>query len=103
MTHVTLINRLQKGMLKPLVFLSLLANVSFAETFLQQAQLLYSRLAAVKLSQSSPVLLNISQLIEARRWKEAADVAIGSDDFSNVGLFKFFPLYLHELKIQTSS
>ena len=90
MTHVTLINRLQKGMLKPLVFLSLLANVSFAETSLQQAQLLYSRLAAVKLSQSSPVLLNISQLIEARRWKEAADVAIGSDDFSNVSLFQFF-------------
>ena len=90
MTHVTLINRLEKGMLKPLVFVSLLANVSFAETSLQQAQLLYSRLAAVKLSQSSPVLLNISQLIEARRWKEAADVAIGSDDFSNVSLFQFF-------------
>ena len=90
MTHVTLINRLQKGMLKPLVFVSLLANVSFAETSLQQAQLLYSRLAAVKLSQSSPVLLNISQLIEAKKWKEAADVAIGSDDFSNVSLFQFF-------------
>ena len=90
MTHVTLINRLEKGMLKPLVFVSLLANVSFAETSLQQAQLLYSRLAAVKLSQSSPVLLNISQLIEARRWKEAADVAIGSADFSNVSLFQFF-------------
>ena len=90
MTHVTLINRLEKGMLKPLVFVSLLANVSFAETSLQQAQLLYSRLAAVKLSQSSPVLLNISQLIEAKKWKEAADVAIGSDDFSNVSLFQFF-------------
>ncbi|NQW44963.1 MAG: hypothetical protein HQ462_06115 [Deltaproteobacteria bacterium] len=90
MTHVTLINRLEKGMLKPLVFVSLLANVSFAETSLQQAQLLYSRLAAVKLSQSSPVLLNISQLIEAKKWKEAADVAIGSEDFSNVSLFQFF-------------
>ncbi|MSP19926.1 MAG: hypothetical protein EXR74_10205 [Bdellovibrionales bacterium] len=90
MTHVKVINRVQKGMLKPLVLVSLLANVSFAETSLQQAQLLYSRLAAVKLSQSSPVLLNISQLIEAKKWKEAADVAIGSDDFSNVSLFQFF-------------
>ncbi len=90
MINLKLTIRLKNGMLKPLFFVSLLVNVSFAETSLQQAQLLYSRLAAVKLSQTSPILLDISRLIEEKKWEEAADKAIGSNDFYNMSLFQFF-------------
>ena len=62
----------------------------FGNASLQSAQLLYSRIAGVKLSYSSPVLLTMKTLLDKKKYSSAADVALNSDDFYNITLFQFF-------------
>jgi len=66
------------------------SHIASAETNVEKAQLLYSRIAGVKLSYSSPLLKQISDKILQKNYAEAAELALNTDDFYNVSLFQYF-------------
>lgn len=72
------------------LFYSFFLHLCFANAETSSAQLLYSRLTGVKLNYSSPTLRKIQALIESENFRQAAEVAMDSDDFYNVGLFQYF-------------
>lgn len=66
------------------------SNIALAETSLEKAQLLYSRIAGVKLAFTSPLLKQISDKISQKNYADAANLAMDSNDFYNVSLFQYF-------------
>lgn len=71
-------------------FLIFVTSTSRADSSLEKAQRLYSRIAGVKLSYKSPVLVQITNLIDNKQFDAAAAIALNSDDFYNVSLFQYF-------------
>jgi len=74
-----------------MVGLNLMLSVQgLGDNSVEKAQRLYARIAGVKLNSNSPILAEMASLIEQKRYSEAANKALDSNDYYNISLFQYF-------------
>lgn len=71
-------------------FVSFCSISGFGDSPIEKAQRLYSRISGVKLNYTAPLLNQMASLIQQKKYDDAANIALNSNDFYNVSLFQYF-------------